>query len=83
MSKTRKKLAARPKPLPPLVGTEWACRKACERKRAFDLQVKAEVAALALANHRVKKFRPPVPLRSYQCPTCGKWHLTKAAKLTE
>lgn len=79
MAKTRNKL--KPAPLPPLVGSEWAARVACDRKRAFPLKVKAEVAALALANHRVKKFRPPVPLRAYQCPICGKWHLTKAPKI--
>ena len=41
MAKTRKKLAARPPALPKMIGSEWANRKACERKRGFDLKVKA------------------------------------------
>lgn len=81
MSKTRKKLAARSRPLPPLVGSAAKCREACQRKRAFDLKVHAEVKALAIMNHRNRKLRPPAPLRAYHCPNCGKWHLTKAPKI--
>lgn len=76
MAKTRKKLMARPAAIPKMIGSEWANRKACERKRAFDLKVKAEVLALAIMNHRNRRKRPTAPLRAYQCPICGKWHLT-------
>jgi hypothetical protein len=76
MAKTRKKLAARPPALPKMIGSEWANRKACERKRGFDLKVKAEVVALAIINHRNRRKRPAWPLRAYHCPVCGKWHLT-------
>lgn len=55
----------------------WA-RRNCERKRAFNLEVKAKVAALARMNAR---RGDRAPLRVYQCDVCGKWHLTsKKAK---
>lgn len=75
MSKSRDKLK-QPKPLPRLIGTRWAAAEACKRKRAFDLKVKADVWALHYLNQPKRKFRPAA-LRSYHCPICGKWHLTK------
>jgi ribosomal protein L44E len=55
----------------------WAKRN-CERKRGYNLEVKAKVAGLARMNAR-KGDR--APLRVYKCDVCGLWHLTsKKAK---
>jgi hypothetical protein len=50
----------------------WKKRN-CERKRGFNLEVKAKVNALARMNARHGDRKP---LRVYLCDVCGKWHLT-------
>lgn len=52
-------------------------RRNCERKRRFELKVKAQVAAIGLMNSPRKTIRAKVPLFVYSCPVCGGWHLTK------
>jgi NMD protein affecting ribosome stability and mRNA decay len=58
---------------------EWVC----QRKRAWSTRVKAEVHALGVMNHPVRKMRAKVPIYVYQCDVCGKWHLTKRPRPEE
>lgn len=52
-------------------------RRACEKKRAFKLRVKAQVEAVSRQNNPNHPQRSKVPLYVYQCPVCKLYHLTK------
>ncbi|HYF28576.1 MAG TPA: hypothetical protein VD931_22745 [Baekduia sp.] len=45
--------------------------RGCLSKRAYY----AEVEALVVASRRTAQGAPP--LKTYRCPNCGLWHLTK------
>jgi hypothetical protein len=48
----------------------------CKSKKGWSTKTKAEVHALGVMNHPIKKFRSTVPITVYLCEVCGKWHLT-------
>ncbi len=50
------------------------CREKCRRKIAYRSRAAArnDVIVRNSRAHGLKAFK----LRPYQCPTCGKWHLT-------
>lgn len=75
-SRNRRRKQAEAAPVPKIRGDIQKQIEHCERKRRFNVQVKADVMALAILNHRSNWKKKPKHLKSYHCPVCGGYHLT-------